>query len=155
MVFSVSAWGGGDSLSMPFGYVYGDKTVTRPEVIAKLRMHLPHMTRFEQNNGGDEYADVVDGELRKLGIRLNITSKKAPTTQSKLGRIIMFAPEIRKMVFIDERHRTNEYRAFMNELTLFTQNGKNPHDDAPDSLAMLADFLCGGLAAVRAFKRPF
>lgn len=163
-----TAWGGGDSLSMPFAYVYGDavyihdvvfndgdKTVTRPEVIAKMRLHLPHMTRFEQNNGGDEYADNVDGELRKAGIKLNITSKKAPTTQSKLSRIIMFAPEIRKMFFIDERHRTGEYRRFMNELTLFTQTGKNPHDDAPDSLAMLADFLNGGLATVKAFQRPF
>lgn len=163
-----TAWGGGDSLSMPFGYVYGDavyihgvvfnngdKTVTRPEVIAKMRMHLPHMTRFEQNNGGDEYADIVDAELRKAGVKLNITSKKAPSTQSKLSRIIMFAPEIRKMYFLDERHRTGEYRAFMNELTLFTQTGKNPHDDAPDSLAMLADFINGGLASIAAFKRPF
>ena len=163
-----TAWGGGDSLSMPIGYVYGetvyihdvvfnngDKTVTRPEVIAKLKMHRPHMTRFEQNNGGDEYADVVDSVLRAEGVKLNITSKKAPSTQSKLSRIIMFAPEIRKMVFIDDRHRTAEYRAFMNELTMFTQNGKNPHDDAPDSLGMLVEFISSGVATLTPFKRPF
>ena len=161
-----TAWGGGDSLSMPFAYVYGDavyihdvvfnngdKTVTRPEVIAKMKTHLPHATRFEQNNGGDEYADVVDGELRKDGVRLNITSKKAPTTQSKLSRIIMFAPEIKKMYFIDEKHRTPEYRAFMNELTMFVQTGKNPHDDAPDSLAMLVDFMTGGIARITPIQR--
>lgn len=163
-----TAWGGGDSLSMPFGYVYGDtvyihdvvfnngdKTVTRPEVIAKMKMHLPHVTRFEQNNGGDEYADIVDSELRKAGIRLNITSKKAPTTQSKLSRIIMFAPEVKKLVFIDEKNRTPEYRAFMNELTMFVQTGKNLHDDAPDSLAMLVDFMTGGMARITAVRRPF
>ena len=163
-----TAWGGGDSLSMPFGYIYGDtiyihdvvfnngdKTVTRPEVIAKMKMHLPHVTRFEQNNGGDEYADIVDSALRKDGIRLNITSKKAPTTQSKLSRIIMFAPEIKKFVFLDEKSRTPEYRAFMNELTMFVQTGKNPHDDAPDSLAMLVDFMSGGTARLTAIKRMF
>ena len=163
-----TAWGGGDSLSMVFGYVYsdtvyihdvvfnnGDKTVTRPEVIAKMKMHMPHVTRFEQNNGGDEYADVVDSELRKDGVRLNITSKRAPTTQSKLSRIIMFAPEIKKFVFIDEKNRTPEYRAFMNELTMFVQTGKNPHDDAPDSLAMLVDFMSGGVARITAVRRPF
>ena len=163
-----TAWGGGDSLSMPFGYIYGDtiyihdvvfnngdKTVTRPEVIAKMKMHMPHVTRFEQNNGGDEYADVVDAALRKEGVRLNITSKKAPTTQSKLSRIIMFAPEIKKFVFIDEKNRTPEYRAFMNELTMFVQTGKNPHDDAPDSLAMLVDFMSGGVARITAVRRPF
>lgn len=152
-----TAWGGGDSLSMPFVYIYGDsayvtdvvfnrgdKTVTRPIVIAKLKTHKPHITRFEQNNGGDEYADIVDSQLREDGVRLNITSLRAPTTQSKLSRIIMFAPEIRKLYFLDAQHRDSEYKAFMNEVTMFTQSGKNAHDDAPDSLAMIADMLYGG-----------
>lgn len=163
-----TAWGGGDSLSMPFAYIYGeavyihdvvfnnaDKTVTRPEVIAKMKQHKPHKSRFEQNNGGDEYADVVDAELRRQGVRLNITSKRAPSNQSKLSRIIMFAPEIKKMYFLDEKHRDSEYRAFMNELTTFVQTGKNKHDDAPDSLAMLADFLYNSTAKLTFMKRPF
>ena len=164
-----TAWGGGDSLSMPFAYVYGDsvyihdvvfnagdKTVTRPLVIAKMLMHRPHVTQFEQNNGGDEYADVVDSELRAKGCKLNIQSKRAPTTQSKLSRIIMYAPEIRKFYFIDSRNRSAEYRAFMKEVTMFTQTGKNPHDDAPDSLAMLADLIGGGGVAHLTFiQRPF
>lgn len=163
-----TAWGGGDSLSMPFAYVYGgavyihdvvfnagDKTVTRPEVIAKMTRHMPHMTRFEQNNGGDEYADVVDTALRLNGIKLNITSKRAPSNQSKLSRIIMFAPEIKKFYFRDERHRDKEYNAFMNELTMFVQTGKNKHDDAPDSLGMLVDFMQNGTATLTFMKRPF
>lgn len=164
-----TAWGGGDSLSMPFIYVYGDsayvhdvvfnksdKTVTRPIVIAKMKTHRPHMSQFEQNNGGDEYADVVDSKLREEGIKLNITSKRAPTTQSKLSRIIMYAPEISKFYFLDSKHRDSEYRAFMDEVTMFTQSGKNAHDDAPDSLAMVAEMLNGGsVARVTFTKRPF
>lgn len=80
------AWGGGDSLSMPICYIYGedayvvdvvfnngDKEVTRPIVVGKLKQHLPHQNRFEANNGGDEYADKVDEMLREEGIKLNIT----------------------------------------------------------------------------------
>lgn len=164
-----TAWGGGDSLSMPFVYVYGDsayvhdvvfnrgdKTVTRPIVIAKMKTHRPHMTQFEQNNGGDEYADIVDSQLREEGVRLNITSKRAPTNQSKLSRIIMYAPEISKFYFRDAKNRDSEYRAFMTEVTMFTQSGKNVHDDAPDSLAMVAEMLEGGsVARVTFAKRLF
>lgn len=163
-----TAWGGGDSLAMPFAYVYGnevyihdvifnngDKTVTRPIVVAKMKMHMPHQTRFEQNNGGDEYADVVDSQLRAQGIRLNITSKRAPSNQSKVSRIIMFAPEIKKFYFRDEKHRDREYNAYMNEVTMFVQTGKNKHDDAPDSLAMLADFMMNSTATMTFMKRPF
>lgn len=161
-----TAWGGGDSLSMPFVYVYGDaayvadvifnrgdKTVTRPIVIAKMKAHKPHMTQFEQNNGGDEYADIVDSQLRAANVRLNITSRRAPTTQSKLSRIIMYAPEIRKFYFLDTPHRDSDYRAFMDEVTMFTQSGKNAHDDAPDSLAMVCDLLYGGGVAHVTFTR--
>jgi hypothetical protein len=43
----------------------------------------------------------------------------------------------------------------MRELTLFTVSGKNPHDDAADSCAMLVDFLTNGMKVVTVAKRPF
>lgn len=163
------AWGGGDSLSMPFAYVYddgsvyiddvifskGDKTVTRPIVVGKMKHHLPVKSKFEANNGGDEYADKVDGDLREADIHLNIFSKKAPTNVSKVTRIVQYAPDIKKWYFRDGRHRTPEYQAFMNELTLFVENGKNPHDDAPDSLAQLAEMMYTGLARCTPCQRPY
>lgn len=162
------AWGGGDSLSMPFAYQYGedvyihdwifnqgDKTVTRPVVIGRTKQHMPHRERFEANNGGHEYADVVDSELRGHGIHINVSSRKAPNTQSKIARIIQFAPDIKRFFFLDEKHRSREYQAAMTELTTFVQTGKNPHDDAPDSLAMLADELFHGGSKVEVFRRPW
>lgn len=162
------AWGGGDSLAMPIAYRFGDevyihdvifnqgdKTATYPVVIGRTKQHLLHRARFEANNGGAEYADHVDDELRKAGYRVNITTRKAPSNQSKLARIIQFAPDIKKFYFLDDRHRNREYRAFMQELTTFVQTGKNLHDDAPDSLAMLADELYHGGTRIEVFKRPF
>lgn len=163
------AWGGGDALSAPIAYEYedgsvyipdvvfnkGDKTITRPIVVGKLMQHLPHLSRFEANNGGDEYADAVDEDLKALGIRLNISHRKAPSTQSKLSRIVRAAPDIKKFYFLDKKHRSKEYAAFMKELTSFTQTGKNKHDDAPDSLAMLADLIYHSIGKAEVIKRPF
>jgi predicted phage terminase large subunit-like protein len=163
-----TAWGGGDSLSCPIAYIYGgdcyihdvvfnngDKTVTRPIVIGKFKQHRPHMVRWESNNGGDEYGGIVDEKLRQDDVRVNMSYKKAPTNQSKLSRIIQFAPDIKRFYFLDEKHRDSEYERFMRELTLFTVSGKNIHDDAPDSCAMLVDFLTNGTRIVTVAKRPF
>lgn len=162
------AWGGGDSLSMPFAYMFGDsvyihdvifnrgdKTVTQPVVIGRTKQHMPHKERFEANNGGGEYAAYIDRELRADGVRINITAQRAPNNQSKLGRIIQFSPDIKNFYFIDEKHRSKEYQAFMEELCTFSQTGKNPHDDAADSLAMLADELFHGTAKIEIGTRPF
>ena len=44
----------------------------------------------------------------------------------------------------------------MDELCMFSQAGKNRYDDAPDSLAMLADeIFTGSLARVEIGKRPW
>ena len=43
----------------------------------------------------------------------------------------------------------------MREVTTFVQTGKNPHDDACDSLAMAADEVFRGSGRVEVFKRPF
>ena len=162
------AWGGGDSLASVFasiigGDVYihdvifnkGDKEVTRPVVVGRMKQHMPQKARFEANNGGDEYADNVDEKLRADGIHINIFAVRAPTNTSKLARIIQFAPDIKKWYFLHEKHQSKEYRAFMTEVTTFVQTGKNPHDDAPDALAMLADELYHGLAKIEFCKRPY
>lgn len=162
------AWGGGDSLSMPILYKFGadvyvhdvvfnrgDKTITYPVVVGRLKHHHPHKARFEANNGGHEYADNVDKELRKDGVHINVFSRKAPNNQSKLARIIQFAPDIKRFYFLADRYRSKEYREFMREVTTFVQTGKNPHDDACDSLAMAADEIYHGNGAVEIFKRPF
>ena len=170
------AWGGGDSLAMPFSWVCGtdgvyigdvifnrgDKTVTQPAVIGKTKIHMPHKERYEANNGGGEYADKIDESLRKDGIHINITARKAPNNQSKIGRIIQYSPDIKKFYFLKDGkdedgnpYRSKEYQAFMDELTTFSQTGKNPHDDAADSLAMLADELLHGNARVEIGTRPF
>ena len=162
------AWGGGDFTACPIAYVYGDavfipdlvfnngdKTVTRPEVVGKIVQHKINVVRGEANNGGDEYCDVVDSQLRQQGYHCSVRSQRAPSGQSKLSRIIQYAPDIKRFYFLDEKHQSKEYKSFMEQVTMFTQLGKVPHDDAPDSLAQLADELYNGISKIEPVKRPF
>lgn len=165
------AWGGGDSLSMPFAYVYedgrvfihdwifnrGDKTVTKPIVIGKTLHHKPNQEHFEANNGGDEYADDIDRQLKETGFKTNITHSKASNQITKLSKIIQCAPDIKaNFYFLDKEHRDKEYQDAIDELTMFVQIGKNEHDDAADALSQLQNFINGGFSAkVTAMKRPF
>jgi hypothetical protein len=148
------AWGGGDSLSMPVIYAYGDdwylhdvvfdtsnKEVTRPRVVGKILQHACKSGRFEANNGGDEYADKVDEILRNdYGYMCNITSQKAPTNMGKLVRIEQYIPEIKKVYYRGKDFRDEEYNRFMKELCSISFRSKNLHDDAADSMAMAVDY---------------
>lgn len=162
------AWGGGDFTSGPVAYVYngavfihdvvfnnGDKTVTKPETVGKIIQHKLNTYRGEANNGGDEYCDSIDSMLRQQGYHCSVRSQRAPSGQSKLSRIIQYAPDIKRFYFLDEKHQSKEYKAFMEQVTMFTQLGKVPHDDAPDSLAQLADELYNGISKIEPVKRPF
>lgn len=162
------AWGGGDFTSGPIAYVYngsvfipdvvfnnGDKTVTKPETVGKIIQHKLNTYRGEANNGGDEYCDSIDSMLRQQGYHCSVRSQRAPSNQSKLSRIIQYAPDIKRFYFLDEKHQSKEYKAFMEQLTMFTQLGKVPNDDAPDSLAQLADELYNGISKIEPVKRPF
>lgn len=163
------AWGGGDSTSMPILYKYGDagfiddvlfdtgaKDVTKPRVVGKILQHKCKMGRFEANNGGDEYADSITKTLKdEHGYSCNITHKKAPTTQGKAARIEQYVPDIKQYYFRDRSCRSPEYNRFMDEMTGFSFTSKNLHDDAADSMAMLADYDTRGVKSVSATRRPF
>ena len=163
------AWGGGDSLSMPVGFVYGedvyihdwvfdrrDKSVTKPRVIGKILAHKIKMGQTEANNGGEEYSDDVYRILRQeYGYSINMSHKKAPTNMAKLTRIEQHAPTIRNFYFRDSSCRDDDYRKAMSELTSFSFTSKNIHDDAADSLAMMAAYIFGGQKIATVAKRPF
>lgn len=164
------ALGGTDFLSMPVAYVYEDgsvyihdvvfdsseKSVTQPKVVDCLIRNNVTNSFFEANNGGEGYKDDIDRLLKERGRKINLVSKFAQqmivnagkggskTAQRKEQRIWDNAQTIRSFYFRDSGHQSLEYRKFMNQLYSFTVNGKNKHDDSPDSLAALAVFLNKG-----------
>lgn len=165
------AWGGGDSLSMPFGNIFpgddspiyiadwifnkGDKYVTKPLVIAKTLQHKPSMERFEANNGGDEYAEDVDRMLREQGFKTNISWMKASNQMSKMAKIIQYAPDIkRRFHFLKPELQSEEYKKAMEELCTIVQIGKNEHEDSADGLVQLLQLAESGACVARVVKSP-
>lgn len=166
------AWGGGDSLSMPFGKLFGsvddgpiyipdwifnkgDKYVTKPLVVAKAMQQKPNMVRFEANNGGDEYAEDIDRMLREQGYKANITWAKASNQIGKMAKIIQYAPDIkRRFRFLEPELQGDEYKAAMEELGMLTQVGKNEHEDSADGLVQLFQLIDEGNVKTTIINSP-
>lgn len=162
------AFGGGDSLSSPVVYWYGEvgyvhewvfnrgaKNITQPLVVAAYHRNKIIKARFEANAGGDVYADKVRELLAELGDRPYIFSKRADTRIGKMARIQRDAPDIKKMLYFrSDKKRGKEYSNAMDELTRYTITASKQHDDAPDSLSMAIDEYLNGTASVKILDRP-
>lgn len=160
---------GADYCSMPVAYQYGqdyyiddvvfnnaNPEIVEAEIVMKLLKHNVHMGRFESNSAGGRVAQSVQEEVKKRGGRTKITTKF--TTQNKETKIVMASPFVKEHFLFKDPSvvKDKEYRAFLNNVCSWTMNGKVKHDDGPDSLSMLADFvqnLAGGQVVV--FARPF
>lgn len=165
------AWGGGDSLSMPIGYEYGNgdvyipswifnkgkKEVTLPLVIGKIMGEKIRQIQFEANNGGDMYRKYVDEKLQEMNYKCSCTDKKAPGNLEKMSKIIAYSGYIQQhFVFLEPDLQDEEYSDAMDELCMTVQIGQNDHDDAADGLTQLAMALEGEIyAQCEAMERPF
>lgn len=162
------AFGGGDYVSAPVCYQFsddyyihdvvfnnGDKFVTRPLIRDMILKHRIQAIQFEETKTTTDYHEWIDEELRKEQFRTNITWQPPSSQKSKLARIFDKAPEIREMYFLESNCRSKEYQKFMQNIFSFKMEGKNTHDDAPDSMAQLCEMKLGGRYAIcEAIQRP-
>lgn len=164
------SWGGGDFVSAPVFYQYGedlflhdvvftnkDKFVSEPMIVdCAVRNHVSAMY-VEGTRVTGTYAEELDKRFRDINYRLNLqrTTKHWSGASGKAQRIFDKAPEIiSKILFRDSKHRNLPYQAAMQQLFAFTVEGKVKHDDFPDSLAMAIVMTGAGMyAKVKAVRR--
>lgn len=164
------AFGGGDFVAAPVVYQYsdgsiyipevvydnGEKNVTQKLIVDAIIRHGLSALRIECNKMTKSYAEEIERALAERDYKINIVTKAAPNNQAKEMRIFDKAPTIRTFYFLDEGKRPKEYITFMVNVYSFRVTGHNKHDDAPDSLAMVADFIEKPTSAkVEVFKRPW
>jgi predicted phage terminase large subunit-like protein len=164
------AWGGGDFVAAPVCYQYdmdiyvldvvydnSDKKTTQPHIVDTAIRHNVQAIRVEATKMTAEYADGIDEELKAKGHRVNVEkTTKHYTGNGKQQRIFDKAPDIREhMIFLEEGKRSKEYELFMQNVYSFSINGKNKHDDAPDSLAMAVNMAFFGGNELKIVKRMF
>jgi predicted phage terminase large subunit-like protein len=106
---------------------------------------MPSITRFESNNGGEEYGtNVVEIHLKEILPKHRLTVQYKRTTTNKETKIYVASDNIIKNFWFrkDKAEKIGtQYYKFMQELTKYTHQGKNKHDDVPDSLAMLENLV--------------
>lgn len=159
---------GPDYCAMPIVYKYGDEYYIdkficdngNPDIIEEritqtLVERGVKLARFESNRGGTLFATDVQKKVKAKGGITKITTKWNQT--NKDTRIITRAGWVKEhCVFRDESVYDKEYRTAMDMLCQYNMAGKNKHDDVPDVMADLADYVENmGVASVSVAKRFF
>lgn len=144
-----------DYVASPIAYLYGDDVyiedvayhdglpeVTRPLVANKWFEHKVVSADVELNNGGNYYAEDLDDLIRAKGGKTSI--RIFYSGNNKMTKIITYSDFV-KSNFLFRHPSTyspnSMYGKFMKDLMSWTQKGNNAHDDAPDSVAMLAQMI--------------
>lgn len=142
---------GADFTSMPIVAIYDQEaylidvvfddappTVTKPECAKALRDNHVASAVFESNNAGSYFARDVEQLLKGMGYTCSIRTKR--TISNKETRIEFASDNIIKKFYFRHPYTYkagSQYDQFFKQLTTYVRQGKVPHDDAPDSLAML------------------
>lgn len=138
---------GTDNTSAPLGYlinnkIYIDDVVFTPEGIdanlaqcsEMLNKHKPEYVRVETNMGNGMYLTLL---REKIHDSINLLPVRSTT--KKHTRIITMAGFIKEFfVFRDDYEAGSQYDKFMKNLVSYLYSGDSDHDDAPDSLELLA-----------------
>ena len=161
---------GDDYCCMPIAFQYEDNyyivsivcdnrtpEVVENRLVETLLKYRVKQARFESNSAGGRIAENVQNKVKERGGITKISTKYS--TANKETRILVDSAFVKEHFIFrapDGYKNDSEYRAAMNFLLSYTMSGKNKHDDVPDAMSMLADFVQGNSRAIATIlKRPF
>lgn len=127
------------------------------QLVMKLCKYNVQMCQFESNAAGGRTADRVQEKVKAAGGITKITKKW--TQSNKETKIIVASPFVKEHFLFKDASKIKdhkEYRDFLRYLCGYTMAGKNAHDDAPDAVAQLAEYVQHFSAGkVEVMKSPF
>lgn len=161
---------GNDYCVLPVAYKYGNDyyiadcicdnrlpEFVDPKITEILLQHKVKLCQFESNSAGGRVAEKIRDELKKKNGITHITTKY--TTANKETKIIVNSPFIKDHFLFRDKStydKKSEYAEMIKLLCTYTIAGKNKHDDVPDALAMLAEYVqTAGYNTVEVVKRQF
>ena len=132
-------------------WIHDKRTVkyTVPRICDAIQKYNITELRFEKNNGGALFMEDVKEEFRNRGyFHCRCYEKAAPVKIHKEDKIKAYADWIKdNFLFLMPNRgitaqgafkRSEDYEKALLEVNMFTAEGKNSSDDAPDSLTQLA-----------------
>ena len=150
---------GSDFCCMPIVYQYGNKfyiedvlfenyapNIVETNLVTAICKWNPHMIRFESNVAGGKLAADIQQAIKDKGCKTKIETKW--TQQNKETKILVEAHWVMEhCIFKDDSvlhgDEWREYRKFLQSLCSYSLEGKNKHDDAPDAMAQLSQYIQG------------
>ena len=150
---------GSDFCCMPIVYQYGNKfyiedvlfenyapNIVETNLVTAICKWNPHMIRFESNVAGGKLAADIQQAVKDKGCKTKIETKW--TQQNKETKILVEAHWVMEhCIFKDDSvlhgDEWREYRKFLQSLCSYSLEGKNKHDDAPDAMAQLSQYIQG------------
>lgn len=111
--------------------------VTEEKTAVQLTKHMVSKARIESNNGGRGFARNVERKCRELGNQTT-SFEWYHQSENKEVRIFTKAAEVQNMVYYPEGWDLM-WPEFYSALTGYMAQGKNKHDDAPDTVTMLVE----------------
>ena len=146
---------GQDYCVMPIAYQYGNDfyiedvvcdnsnpEIVEPKLVSACLRHKIQMSRFESNSAGGKIAEKIQREVKERGGITKITTKY--TTQNKETKIIVNSPFVKEhclFKYSSVIQNDKEYKRFLSFLWSYTMTGKNKHDDVPDAMAQLSEYV--------------
>ena len=146
---------GKDYAVLPVAYIYGNDyyiadcvcdnslpEIVEPKIASCLLKNKVQMARFEHNNAGGRIAKDVQEEVRKQNGITKITTKY--TTSNKETKIIVNSAFVKEHFLFKDNSlykKKDDYGKMMDMLCSYTVAGKNKHDDVPDAMAMLSEYV--------------
>lgn len=148
---------GNDDFSSPFASVFGDQLfitdilftkdaveITGPRLAQMIIDISPDRMRIESNNGGKIFSNDVRRLVKENDDYNRCLIEARPTTKNKETRILMKSGWIKAHCHFlteSEYEKGSDYWWFIKWLTSYKKEGGNAHDDAPDSMTILAEFF--------------
>lgn len=147
----------GKQIIVDWVYKQGTQNITLPLVADAIIRNVVTELRIEKNAGGGLYAENLKKELERRGCHhCKIKLFNASNKMDKTKRIIAYSDYVKDNYYflmenrflptiaedasngITRFRRREMYDHAMNELQMFTAEGKNYHDDGADSITNMA-----------------
>lgn len=141
---------GSDHLCMPIGYNIGEKVYIQdvvftiedskvsPEFCAQvINLHCPENVKIESNFGGSMYKNLLTPLVKDY---IELSGSKAKS--NKHTRIIAHSNIIKRYCYFrNDYAKESDYDKFMKMLCSYMKEDINEHDDAPDGLTLLMNYI--------------
>ena len=117
-------------------FTEGNSDVSIPQILSALAKNKVSYVRVESNNMGAIYARELSKQAKSTEVLTCVS------TTNKHTRILMDSPAINNyFMFKEQSERNAMYEAALDQLSIYTKDGKAKHDDSADAASGLVRFV--------------